>query len=212
MWNGKYTGLAVAVVLAGVLASCSESGKGSGSGSSDNGEAALSVAGIKKMAADPGDTCPVSYDMAAALKAVGVKEPVKEGKVEGETADKDDPRAPLTLFRGALVGCAYGVGKEKARVFTVGTGKGTAVNTLLPQVQHDSQMDLDAVQRYGERARKAPRGKPLLTSTGNVASIRLPVEGKGDIGLILAFGEGGTALTKAQVTDLTKELAAQAHA
>lgn len=212
MWNGKHTGLAVAIVLAGVLASCSDSGPGTGTGSGDRGEAALSVGKVKEMAADPGETCPVSYDMAATVKAVGIGEPVKDGKVEGETADKSDPEAPLNEFQGALVSCGYSVGKEKARVFTVGTGKWTAVNVLLPQIQHDADMDMDELKSYADKANKATRGKPVLTPSGNVASVRLPVEGKGDIALILALGDGTTALTKAQVTDLAKELAGKAHA
>ncbi|MDJ1133524.1 hypothetical protein [Streptomyces iconiensis] len=217
MRDGKYTGLAVAVVLAGVLASCSGSGDRSGGGSGgsgdDRGGAALSVGKVKEMAADPGDTCPVSYDMAAATKAAGIKERVKKGKVEGESPDKSDPQAPLNSFRGALVNCAYRIGEERVHVFTVGTGKGTAVNVLLPQIQHDAGMDMEALKAYAAKANEAPRGKPLLTPSGNVASVRLPVAGKGDVALIFGIGDGGTEkseVTKAQVTDVARELAVQA--
>lgn len=166
----KYKGYVVAAVIAGVLASCtgSHSGAGSGTGSgsgtasgpgsrSDDGShAPLSVGRVKEMAADPGETCPVPFDMAAAAKSARIGERIRAGTVSGETADKSDPSAPLTLFKGALVSCGYGIGKEKAHVFTVGVGKGTAVGVLLPQVQHDAGMAMTELKAYAAEASKAP--------------------------------------------------------
>jgi hypothetical protein len=163
------------------------------------------------MAADPGESCPVPFDMAAAAKAAGVEERTEAGTVSGETADEGEPSAPLTLFKGALVSCAYGIGKEKAHVFTVGVGKGTAVGVLLPQIQHDAGMAMTELKSYAAEAAEAPDGKPLLTPSGNVAAVRLPADGKGDLALVVALGEDRTALTKAQVTDLTGKLADQVH-
>ncbi|WP_326690757.1 MULTISPECIES: hypothetical protein [unclassified Streptomyces] len=221
----KYKGYVVAAVIAGVLASCtgSHSGAGSGTGSgsgtasgpgsrSDDGShAPLSVGRVKEMAADPGETCPVPFDMAAAAKSARIGERIRAGTVSGETADKSDPSAPLTLFKGALVSCGYGIGKEKAHVFTVGVGKGTAVGVLLPQVQHDAGMAMTELKAYAAEASKAPAGKPVLTPSGNVASVRLSADGKGDLALVVSLGEDRTALTKTQVTDLTGKLADQAH-
>ncbi|GAA2601161.1 hypothetical protein [Streptomyces axinellae] len=235
----KYQGFVVAAIIAGVLASCSGSHSGSDSGSrSDSGAGSgsrakaglgsasgpdsdagshgpLSVGRVARMAAGPGATCPVRYDMAAAAKAAAVGKRVRAGTVNGETADRRQPGAPLTLSKGALVSCGYRIGQERARLFTVGVRKGAALDVLLPQIQHDAGMTMTELKGYAARASRgraseAP-GDPLLTPSGNVASVRLPAEGKGDLALVVSLGEERTALTKAQVTDLTRQLADQAH-
>lgn len=231
----KYQGFVVAAIIAGVLASCSgsgsgsDSGAGSGSGPGSRSRAGLgsasgpgpdggsrgplSVGRIEKMAARPGANCPVSYDVAAAAKAAGVGKRIRAGTVNGETADRGEPGAPLTLSKGALVSCGYRIGQERVRLFTVGVRKGTAVGVLLPQIQHDAGMTMTELKTYASKApgEAARRGEPLLTPSGNVASVRLPAEGDGDLALVVSLGEDRTALTKAQVTDLTRKLAHQAH-
>ena len=192
----------------------SEAGLDSVSGPDSDGgsRGPLSVGRIEKMAAGPGAHCPVSYDVAAAAKAAGVEKRIHAGSVNGETADRGEPGAPLTLSKGALVSCGYRIGQERVRLFTVGVREGAAVGVLLPQIQHDAGMTMTELKTYASKAPGAARrGEPLLTPSGNVASVRLPAEGDGDLALVVSLGEDRTALTKAQVTDLTRKLADQAH-
>ncbi|MBO8184616.1 hypothetical protein [Streptomyces spirodelae] len=206
-------GWTVAVVVAAVLASCSQRGGGgseSDGGKGDrHGPAPLSVAAVERMADGPGASCPVRYDLADAARSAGVDGAVKEGSVEGELPDGAD--SPLAQSKGALVDCGYRLGEERLRLFTVGVRKGHAVNVLLPQIQHDAEIPMDDLLAYARRAQRARRGEVLLTSSGNVAAVRLPVTGKGDIALVVSIGEHLTRLSRERFTDLTTRLADQAR-
>ncbi|MEU7314690.1 hypothetical protein [Streptomyces sp. NPDC007083] len=220
-WRIPGGGLTVAVVIAAVLASCSglgEDGDGRDDSAGDNrgdgrGEktasAPLSVAAVGRMAAEPGSRCPVRYDMAAAARAAGVRGGVEDGSVEGELPDGAD--SPLAQSDGALVDCGYRLGEEQVRLFTVGVAKGYAVSVLLPQIQHDAGIPMDDLLDYAGRAQRAKRGEALLTSSGNVAAVRLPVTGEGDVALVLSIGEHRTRLSDDQVADLASRLAGQAR-
>ncbi|MGP3974995.1 hypothetical protein ACTWQF_13495 [Streptomyces sp. 8N114] len=212
-------GWTVAVVVAAVLASCSQHGgddsEGSGRGKQHR-PAPLSVAAVKRMAARPGAECPVPYDLAGAARAAGVDGAgaVKAGSVEGELPDDDG--SPLARVDGALVDCGYRLGKERVRLFTVGVTKDTAVDVLLPQIQHDAAISMDDLRTFAVRAQRAKPGEPLLTSSGNVAAVRLPATGKGDLALVVSIGAIGAdrtrVLSRGQVTELAGRLAAQARA
>ncbi|MDF4250320.1 hypothetical protein [Streptomyces sp. WMMB303] len=220
-WRIPGGGLTVAVVIAAVLASCSglgEDGGGRDDGGGDNrgdgrGErsasAPLSVAAVGRMAAEPGSRCPVPYDVAAAARAAGVHGGVEDGSVEGELPDGAD--SPLAQSDGALVDCGYRLGEEQVRLFTVGVAKGYAVSVLLPQIQHDAGIPMDDLLDYAGRAQRAKRGEALLASSGNVAAVRLPVTGEGDVALVLSIGEHRTRLSEEQVTELATRLAGQAR-
>ncbi|MGI5352086.1 hypothetical protein ACQEU8_28430 [Streptomyces sp. CA-250714] len=207
-------GWTVAVVVAAVLASCSQQarddGEDSGGGKRQR-SAPLSVADIERMAAGPGSRCPVRYDMAGAARAAGVDGAgaVTAGSVEGELPDDAD--SPLARADGALVDCGYRLGKERVRLFTIGVTKGAAVSVLLPQIQHDAAIPMDELLGYARRAQRAKRGEPLLTSSGNVAAVRLPVTGEGDLALVVSIGKDRTRLPRGQVTDLATRLAGQAR-
>ncbi|MDI6407781.1 hypothetical protein QLX52_02810 [Streptomyces albus] len=212
-------GLTVAVVVAAVLAACSGQG-GDGHGSGGDGHrggdgaggksaAPLSVAALRSLAADAeGTTCPVPYDVPAALRAADVHRQVERRSVEGELPD--GPDSALARFKGALVGCGYRIGGERARLFTVGAGEGHAVNVLLPQIQHDARLEMAGLQRYAARTGKAAEGEPVLTPSGNVASVRLPVAGDGDLALVVTVGEGRTQLSRTEMTAFARHLAGQA--
>ncbi|MBQ1161382.1 hypothetical protein ACH4RA_11690 [Streptomyces smyrnaeus] len=213
-------GWTVAVVVAAVLASCSQrggddSGSGEERGGGANGRgkrhtsAPLSVAAVERMAAKPGPDCPVRYDVAEAAHAAGAKGAVTPGSVEGELPDGAD--SPLARSDGALVDCGYRLGKERLHLFTVGVRKGHAVNVLLPQIQHDARLPMDDLLSYADRAQQTKRGEPLLTPSGNVAAVRLPVSGEGDVALVVSIGDRDTRLTRGQVTDLAARLADQAR-
>ncbi|WP_019358657.1 hypothetical protein [Streptomyces sp. AA1529] len=224
-WRIPGGGLTVAVVIAAVLASCSGLGEDGDRGDDGNGDsgdggrgggraeksasAPLSVAAVGRMAAGPGSRCPVRYDMAGAARAAGVHGPVENGPVEGELPDAAD--SPLAQSDGALVDCGYRLGEEQVRLFTVGVAKGYAVSVLLPQIQHDAGILMDDLLDYAGRAQRAKRGEALLTSSGNVAAVRLPVTGEGDVALVLSIGEHRTRLSEEQVTELATRLAKQAR-
>ncbi|MFI7241015.1 hypothetical protein [Streptomyces qinglanensis] len=224
-WRIPGGGLTVAVVVAAVLASCSGLGAdgdgddGSGDGvrgvgrgdgrGEKSASAPLSVAAVGRMAAEPGSRCPVRYDMAGAARAAGVHGAVEDGSVEGELPDGAD--TPLAQSDGALVDCGYRLGTEQVRLFTVGVAKGYAVSVLLPQIQHDAGIPMDDLLDYAGRAQRAKRGEALLTSSGNVAAVRLPVTGQGDVALVLSVGEHRTRLSEDQVADLATRLASQAR-
>ncbi|MGP3990353.1 hypothetical protein [Streptomyces sp. 3N207] len=214
-------GWTVAVVVAAVLASCSQhagdDSEGSGRGKQHQ-PAPLSVAAVKRMAtvkrmaAGPGADCPVPYDLAGAARAAGVHGAgaVHAGSVEGELPDDDG--SPLARVDGALVDCGYRLGKERVRLFTVAVTKDTAVDVLLPQIQHDAAISMDELRTYAVRAQRAKPGEPLLTSSGNVAAVRLPVTGKGDLALVVSVAEHRTrGLSRSQVTALARRLAGQAR-
>ncbi|MBO8193210.1 hypothetical protein ITI46_16265 [Streptomyces oryzae] len=211
-------GWTVAVVVAAVLASCSQQAMDESRGGDRGGDrseqqrsAPLSVAAVERMAARPGTDCPVHYDLAGAARAAGVAGAgaVEARSVEGERPDGAD--SPLAQAGGALVDCGYRLGEERIRLFTVAVTKGTAVNVLLPQIQHDAALSMDALLAYADRARRAKRGEPLLTSTGNVAAVRLPTAGDGDLALVLSIGKHHTRLSRDQVTKLATHLADQAR-
>ncbi|MEW2218708.1 hypothetical protein AB0939_05230 [Streptomyces sp. NPDC006990] len=220
-WRIPGGGLTVAVVIAAVLASCSGLGEDGDGGDADGGDnrgdgrsersasAPLSVSAVRRMAAEPGSRCPVRYDMAAAARAAGVHGAVEDGAVEGELPDGAD--SPLAQSDGALVDCGYRLGKEQVRLFTVGVTKGYAVSVLLPQIQHDAGIPMDDLLAYAGRAQRAKGGEALLTSSGNVAAVRLPVTGQGDVALVLSIGEHRTRLSRDQVADLATRLAEQAR-
>ncbi|WP_274709440.1 hypothetical protein [Streptomyces tubbatahanensis] len=209
-------GLTVAAVVAAVLAACS--GYGGAKDEHGGGEerkparSPLSVGALRKLAAEPGTSCPVPYDVPAALRAAGVEaDRVESGSVDGELPDDLD--TPLARADGALVGCGYRVGAERARLFTVGVARGYAVDVMLPQIQHDARMGRDVLRRYAEEVHEAePGDAPLVVPGGNVAAVRLPVAGGGDMALVVTVGDDGrTRLSRHRVGALTRNLAHQAR-
>ncbi|MFI8853352.1 hypothetical protein [Streptomyces sp. 891-h] len=205
-------GWTVAVVVAAVLASCSQQGedkRGSDGGSSARqASAPLSVAAVERMADGPGASCPVRYDVARAARSAGLDGAVEAGSVEGELPDGAD--SPLARSDGALVDCGYRLGKERLRLFTVGVRKGRAVTVLLPQIQHDARIGMDELLDYAGRLQRDRRGEVRLTPSGNVAAVRLPAAGEGDLALVVS-AEYGARLSRTQLTELTTRLAAQAR-
>ena len=82
----------------------------------------------------------------------------------------------------------------------------------MPQIQHDAAISMDDLHIYEARAQRAKIGTPLLTSSGNVVAVRLPVTGKGDLALVVSVGQHRTrGLSRGQVTKLARRLAAQAQ-
>ncbi|WP_369200648.1 hypothetical protein [Streptomyces sp. PU-14G] len=209
-------GLTVAAVVAAVLAACSSYGgtkDDSGGGEEKKPtRSPLSVGTLRKLAAEPGTTCPVPYDVPAALRAAGAEvDRVEPGSVDGELPDGLD--TPLARANGALIVCGYRVGAERARLFTVGVARGDAVDVMLPQIQHDARMGRGALRRYAEEVRESePGDAPVVAPGGSVAAARLRTAGGGDLALVVTVGDDGrTRLSRHRVGALTRHLADQAR-
>ncbi|MEU3918603.1 hypothetical protein [Streptomyces sp. NPDC029004] len=176
----------------------------------------LSVAGVKKQAAEAGagaDTCPVPYDIVAAARAAGLTGragvPGNGPHAWGERADSPD--SVLGKADGAVLDCAYRINSEDLHVFTSGVAKGVAVSVMAPRIQRDAGMGVSALSAFVEKADKAAEGEPVVTPGGNVATVRLPVAGGGDIALIVSFGEGTNGFGADRAGEIAKALAGQAH-
>ncbi|MFG7943474.1 hypothetical protein [Streptomyces cacaoi] len=169
---------------------------------------------IRAWARDPGRSCPVPYDMPAALRAAGVDRRPAPGSVSGETAD--DSGSPLARVDGALVNCGWTLGERRLRLYTVAVGKGAAVSVLLPQIQHDAGLSMSALRTFADRAGAARAGVPVLTPAGGrggdgvVATVALPSHGSDASALVLSTGTGKPQLSRRQVRDVAQELAEQA--
>ncbi|WP_405680793.1 hypothetical protein OG239_03110 [Streptomyces sp. NBC_00868] len=110
---------------------------------------------------------------------------------------------------GALVICDFLIGQEDVVVHTVATRERQAINPLAPAIQQQAGLDLEALSAYLKQAGEAGAGKPVVTASGNVAAVRLKLEGKGDAFLVVAVGDRPGAQDSARVSALAKALASQ---
>ncbi|MFI6690039.1 hypothetical protein [Streptomyces sp. NPDC050485] len=189
-----------------LLTGCS---KGSDSG-------ALSVAWVKERAKATGTAgapkCPVKYDIAAAGKAAGYGDQAAGTSPDGPAATAafdGSPDSPIRRFDGATIDCVYRVNSQELHAYTVGVGKDLAVGLLAPQVQVDAKMSTAEMGTWLDKAATAERGLPVPTPGGTVVYVRLPVDGPGDVALIVSLGD--TAKADPQLARLAKELASQAR-
>ncbi|WP_189969939.1 hypothetical protein [Streptomyces violascens] len=204
----RFSAAAALGVAALLLTGCSQ-GPDSG---------ALSVAWVRERAKATGSsgasTCPVKYDIVAAAKASG--QGGQAGTSPGgpaATADVDDPTAdpdsPIRRSEGAVLDCVYRIDAQKLHVYTVGVGKGAALALLAPRVQSDAEMSTAQMKTWLNKAATAERGQPVATPGQSVVSVRLPMDGPGDLALIVSLGQNAKA--DPQLEHLAKELAGQAR-
>ncbi|MEU9304837.1 hypothetical protein [Streptomyces sp. NPDC048269] len=110
---------------------------------------------------------------------------------------------------GALVSCDFLIGQEDVVVHTFATRDRQAINPLAPAVQQQAGMDLEALSAYLKQTGEAGAGEPLVTASGNLAAVRLKLDGKGDAFLVVAIGDSPGAQDSARVGALAKDLAGQ---
>ncbi|WP_051774292.1 hypothetical protein [Streptomyces sp. NRRL S-237] len=212
MIHRRRYGPAIAAATAAALLAACQSG----------GAAPLSLSGLTKtvdgMAPDGTDKCPLSYDMAKAVKTAGVDTAAGPGSVNGadgpaatgEGGKRAKPEEPLAENPGALVSCTFHIGPEDVEVHTIATRKPQASASLAPVVQRQAGMSTDDLIAYMNKAGEAEAGEPVLTGSGNVATVRLKLDGEGDAALLIGIGETGrSSLEPARVGALAEALASQ---
>ncbi|MEV5944128.1 hypothetical protein [Streptomyces sp. NPDC051994] len=191
-----------------LLTGCSQ---GSGSG-------ALSVAWGKERAKATGTAgapkCPVKYDIVAAGRAAGYggqagTSPDGPAATAEFDSPQDSPDTPIRRFDGSLLDCVYRINSQELHAYTVGVGKGMAVGLLAVRVASDAKMSTAEMGAWLDKAATAKRGQPVATPGSTVVSVRLPVDGQGDVALVVSLGEKAKA--DPQLEHLAKELADQAR-
>lgn len=189
-----------------------------------NGEEPLGVAELTKTAdgvgADGAEKCPLPYDIEKAAEAAGLKESAGPGSSKAgdgepvataEGGKKARPGEPLATNPGALVSCTFHIGQEDVEVHTVGTEKPQALSVLAPVINSAARMPVSDLAAYVDGVAKTEHGVPVLTKSGNVASVRLDLDGEGDAALLVSAGaDGKTSMSHQQVTELARALGAQA--
>ncbi|MEV0413147.1 hypothetical protein AB0I68_20710 [Streptomyces sp. NPDC050448] len=182
---------------------------------------ALSVDELQEIAGgvDPegGIECPLPYDFAKAATAAGVAGDAGPGHARGvlpaisaETGEGADRDAPLARNPGALVSCVFHIGQEDLEVHTVATQKPQALSVLLPVVSKAAGVGPEGLIPFSEETAAAKAGTPVLATSGNVAAVRLELDGDGDASLLLTAGDAGhSGLSRDQVEDLARALAGQ---
>ncbi|MEU9378495.1 hypothetical protein AB0D94_32710 [Streptomyces sp. NPDC048255] len=211
MTHRRY-GLTIAAVTAAALLAGCQSG----------GAAPLSLSGLTEtandMAPEGADTCPLPYDITKAAKAAGADAPAGPGPLNADgdpiaTAEGGkhaEPGEALAENPGALVSCSFHIGQEDVEVHTVATRKPQAIAPLAPVVQRLAGMPVDGLVAYMKQAGEAKAGEPTVTSSGNVAAVRLKPDDEGDAFLLVGVGDAGrSSLNQQRVADLAKALADQ---
>lgn len=162
-------------------------------------------------AADHASGCPVHYDLNKAAAKAGVTGTATSGRVNAELDENADKDAPISTFKGVALECDYRLAGEPVSIESAAVEHGRAVGLMAPQISADAAMDTSELKAYLNKLTKAGLGTPVLTPSGNVATIGLPADGAGDIALVITFGvDQHTALTGHQVSGMTEELAHQA--
>jgi hypothetical protein len=183
-------------------------------GACSGGSDGLSASGLHdrvRTAGKESTRCPLDYDLAGAASAAhvaGRAEPAGAEVTLPEDADKD---GVLRTARATLVECEYRLGSETVTVETIAAEKGEAVNLLAPLIQRDAGISMSQLTTYLRGVQKTSTGTPLVTPSGNVASVRLRGAGGDTAAVVVSCGgDGGTKLTAHQVAAFTGELAGQA--
>ncbi|MFD6324056.1 hypothetical protein ACFWOL_14570 [Streptomyces sp. NPDC058442] len=168
---------------------------------------------------DGAGTCPLPYDMAKAAGTAGL-----DGKIGPGSAQKDyetpvataegGKRAkagdPLAENPGVLVSCTFHIGQEDVQVHTIATSKPHAILYLAPVISPLTGASVNNSINYVTKAAEAKAGEMTVADSGNVAAVRLKLDGEGDAALLAGVGEAGAASpSRKQVADLAKALADQ---
>ncbi|GGZ47891.1 hypothetical protein [Streptomyces subrutilus] len=191
-------------------------------GCQGGGAPALSLAGLTRTAdAVPREgqaSCPLAYDMAEAAKAAGAPGAAAPGSVKApgaavatsEGGKRAAPDTPLAQNPGALVSCVFHIGREEVVVHTAATRDPQAVAPLAALVAHLSASSTQDLIAYVDRMAGAEVGEPVVTGSGNVAAVRLRLDGEGDAVMVVGAGDPGrSSLDRDQLTALATSLADQ---
>lgn len=190
---------------------------------SNSGTAPLSLSGLTEtadgMPDDGASTCPLPYDMVKAAENAGLDGKTGPGPVQ---EDGDTPVAtaeggkraksgdPLAENPGVLVSCTFHIGRDDVQVHTIATRKPNAITPLAPVVAALTNSSVDDTVSYVNKAAEAKTGEMMVADSGNVAAVRLKLDGDGDAALLVGVGEAGTtSLSRKQVGDLAEALAGQ---
>ncbi|MFI0723706.1 hypothetical protein [Streptomyces sp. NPDC021224] len=203
--QGTRAAAAAAVAAAAVLAACS----------GDGGPAALSQAGLHdkvRSAAKESTHCPLDYDLDRAASAAHVPGPASPVSAHVDLPEDADKDAVLSTAHATDVECDYRLGTQPVSVETLAAEKGTAAALLAPLIQRDAGLSSTELAAYLGEVTKASTGTPVVTSTGNVALVRLRGAGGDSVALMLSAGTDSHAeLTAKQVGALARNLGGQAH-
>ncbi|MFE2144824.1 hypothetical protein ACFXA3_24310 [Streptomyces sp. NPDC059456] len=157
------------------------------------------------------------YDFAAAARAAGGAGDTGPGyatadlpALSGASDGGSDPDAPLARNPGGVVGCVFHIGGEDLEVHTVATRRPQALSVLFPVVSKAAGVGPEGLVPFGARAAAAKAGTAVLAPGGNVAAVRLELDGDGDASLLLTAGEAGpSGLSRGQVEGIAQALAVQ---
>ncbi|MCP9944154.1 hypothetical protein LUX12_04105 [Streptomyces somaliensis] len=190
-----------------------------GDGGTGGGAAALSLSGLTRTADEGTDACPLAYDLAKAAKAAGLDGAIGVGPAQDDgdpvaTAEggrRAAPGEPLAENPGALVSCTFHIGENDVRVHTVATREPHAITPLAPVVQVLSASSIEELADYLKKVFDTGPGDAVVTDSGNVAAVRLKLDGDGDACLLVGLGGAGAASPgrRQQVGDLAETLANQ---
>ncbi|MFF3842286.1 hypothetical protein [Streptomyces sp. NPDC001930] len=217
MTHGRHRLLIAGALTAATLVT------GCQSGGTEGGAAPLSLSGLTATADGMPDkgasTCPLPYDVAEAAQAAGLNGATGAGPVQddgdpvatAEGGKRAEPGEPLAQNPGVLVSCTFHIGRDDVQVHTVATRTPQAIAPLAPVIQMLSGSSVDDLVGYMKKAGDAKAGDAVVTDSGNVAAVRLKLDGDGDAFLLVGLGEAGAASPdrKQQVGALAKALVGQ---
>ncbi|MFF3432086.1 hypothetical protein [Streptomyces sp. NPDC002602] len=183
---------------------------------------ALSLGGLTKTAdAIPREgqaSCPLSYDITKAAKAAGADGASAPGSLKepgaavatAEGGNRAEAGTPLAQNPGALVSCVFHIGREEVVVHTAATRHSQAVAPLAAIVAQLAGSSTDDLIAYINRMAEAKIGEPVVTKSGNVAAVRLKLDGEGDAVMVVGAGDTGhSSLGRERITVLATSLADQ---
>ncbi len=196
------------VLIAGTLAMA-------GCGSSDG---SVSLDGVRKTATSAGPsptTCPIPYDIAAALPdSPQVHQGEVEVKLSKSTTPAPDPLAAqrdqgmsaLDATAGVSINCDYEVNGKTIATWLVATPNPGAVNMMAPSITQAAHITLTQLTDFLKNP--PDPGEVKLAPNGTVAIAHIPVEGPGDATLML---NPNGLITNEALTKTTKTLLTQIH-
>ncbi|NYG60761.1 hypothetical protein BJ980_003684 [Nocardioides daedukensis] len=152
-------------------------------------------------------TCPVTLNVAKALRAGGqagdatfteatASVSTSEKPAEDPTQAQVDGTSLIDAFAATFIECHYAVGEKNLKVSIVATptSEVNALFLVLPTVQKDAQLASAQVQGFVETA---PAKGEVVLAGDRVATSRLDGRGPGDVALTLTGGGlSGEALTQ----------------
>ncbi|WP_236788208.1 hypothetical protein [Amycolatopsis sp. GM8] len=154
----------------------------------------ITVDAARKAATAAGPTptgCPVPYDVSAALSG----RPVQPGEVQVQVsktttpapdplvAQRDQGMSALDAAAGVAIDCEYQVAGHTLDTWLVVTPAHAAVAIMAPRITQAAHLDIVQIQDFLNHQPAA--GEVKLTTGGDVAVARVPVDGDGDASLLV---------------------------